>query len=230
MVAPLFDTFNGTECSVDCDTDEDCLPGLQCADQHGQELLQAGLDKRTAYCGLVGEKVEEVCYDPKNIIGPCDGACCFTRNFDDLAPFDFVEIPAFYKGLLWDNLYVHKKPEEGEFGYLTGYYYGTTSLPNSMFNGYGETGQITALSPKRTFSMRSFKITPVFYDFVEMNATAYDSSYNVLATVTKTLSTTSDPMLVKFGKDFKDIYAFTISTFTTGNLSHVAIDNMRICY
>ena len=78
--------------------------------------------------------------------------------------------------------------------------------------------------------MRSFKITPVFYDFVEMNATAYDSSYNVLATVNKTLSTTSNPIVIKFGKEFKNIYSFTISTFSTGNLTHVAIDNMRICY
>jgi hypothetical protein len=57
------------ECEFDCDTDEDCELGLQCADAHEQDLSDAGYDERKAYCGNVGEWNDEVCFDP-TIITP----------------------------------------------------------------------------------------------------------------------------------------------------------------
>ena len=52
------------ECEFDCDTDLECQTGLQCADEHKEELQGIGLDPRKAYCGSnVGRKKEEVCYN-----------------------------------------------------------------------------------------------------------------------------------------------------------------------
>ena len=58
-----------TECEFDCDRDSDCADGLLCADEHGSDLERLGLDRRKAYCGDVGRRVDEVCYDPAKIDG-----------------------------------------------------------------------------------------------------------------------------------------------------------------
>lgn len=55
------------ECQVECDKDEQCMPGLLCADMHEKELRNAGLDVRKAYCGKVGRDNYEVCYDPEKL-------------------------------------------------------------------------------------------------------------------------------------------------------------------
>lgn len=69
-------THNIAECHFDCDKDSDCERGLQCADQHKDELRAAGLDERHAYCkdvyfangNVYGDpSVREVCYDPSKI-------------------------------------------------------------------------------------------------------------------------------------------------------------------
>jgi hypothetical protein len=63
-------------CSLDCDNDEDCAPGLLCADKHKAELTAAGLDPRKADCGPVGANVEEVCFDADLIkLGVCEFDC-----------------------------------------------------------------------------------------------------------------------------------------------------------
>jgi hypothetical protein len=69
----------GQECSLDCDRDEDCDDslGLVCADEHKQELIDAGFDPRKAYCGDVGRRTYEVCYDPAKLRPPCP---CWTRE------------------------------------------------------------------------------------------------------------------------------------------------------
>ena len=54
----------------DCDNDNQCETGLLCADQHKQELSEAQLDPRKAYCGsnLPGVQSNwELCYDPNSI-------------------------------------------------------------------------------------------------------------------------------------------------------------------
>lgn len=69
---------NGTpllqECEYDCDVDDDCAPGLLCADEHKPELEHYGLDPRKAYCdpavpasGFEGQdsRTGEVCYNPE---------------------------------------------------------------------------------------------------------------------------------------------------------------------
>ena len=61
---------------VDCDSDDDCAPGLYCADGRGDELTTYALDSRKAYCGNVGEWNEEVCYDPMKLpLRECEFDC-----------------------------------------------------------------------------------------------------------------------------------------------------------
>ena len=52
---------------VDCDKDKDCKRGLLCAEAHPMELRALGYNQRKAYCGKVGKKGDEVCYDPKKL-------------------------------------------------------------------------------------------------------------------------------------------------------------------
>ena len=61
-------------CQVDCDVDNDCAPGLWCADAHKAELKAKGFDERKANCGKWSkkEKFNEVCFDPK-ILKPSGG-------------------------------------------------------------------------------------------------------------------------------------------------------------
>jgi hypothetical protein len=58
------------ECEFDCDIDDDCASGLQCADAHKAHIKAAGYDERKANCGNVGTGAwnEEVCYEPANLI------------------------------------------------------------------------------------------------------------------------------------------------------------------
>ena len=67
------------ECAVDCDVDRDCKKGLLCAAAHTKELIAAGFDKRKAYCGQVGTRYQEVCYNaslvPKPKIKECEVNC-----------------------------------------------------------------------------------------------------------------------------------------------------------
>lgn len=52
------------ECEVDCDSDSDCQSHLVCAKGNEAKLKAAGYDRRKAYCGDVGAKNAEVCFDP----------------------------------------------------------------------------------------------------------------------------------------------------------------------
>jgi Dictyostelium (slime mold) repeat len=66
------------ECVVrDCDKDSECNTGLLCADAHKTELTALGLDPRKAYCGNLGARNWELCYDPKKVVATCknDGDC-----------------------------------------------------------------------------------------------------------------------------------------------------------
>jgi len=57
------------ECEYDCDSDDDCQPGLLCADDHKTVLEAAGLDKRKANCPAPhGTHRLEVCYDPGTVL------------------------------------------------------------------------------------------------------------------------------------------------------------------
>ena len=48
----------------DCDDDNQCGPGLLCADDHKSELKAKGLDTRTANCGPgVPGSLWEVCFE-----------------------------------------------------------------------------------------------------------------------------------------------------------------------
>lgn len=51
------------ECMVDCDKDSDCEEGLECADAHKDYLKKMGYGRK-AYCGDIGKRHEEVCYNP----------------------------------------------------------------------------------------------------------------------------------------------------------------------
>jgi Dictyostelium (slime mold) repeat len=56
------------ECAPrDCDLDNQCKRGLLCADAHKAELTASGYDPRKSYCGNLGERNWELCYDPKKI-------------------------------------------------------------------------------------------------------------------------------------------------------------------
>ena len=58
---------------TDCDKDYECSQGLWCADQHKNQLKNAGFDERKANCGPVGDWNYEVCFDPR-ILGMKGGA------------------------------------------------------------------------------------------------------------------------------------------------------------
>lgn len=52
----------------DCDSHNDCLPGLVCADKNKQFLKDSGYDERKAYCGNIGAWNWELCYNASKII------------------------------------------------------------------------------------------------------------------------------------------------------------------
>lgn len=56
-----------TECATDCDSDNDCQADLVCASDHRDVLQEWGCDIRKAYCGDVGEKNAEVCFELSRI-------------------------------------------------------------------------------------------------------------------------------------------------------------------
>ena len=68
---------------MDCDNDKDCKKGLFCAEAHKKELIAFGLNKRKAYCGDVGTRFDEVCYNPALVPNPKIKECevnCFTDS------------------------------------------------------------------------------------------------------------------------------------------------------
>ena len=221
--APIIQPLLLGECEYDCDFDTDCSPGLLCADEHKKELAAVGLKPRKAYCGNVGGKFLEVCYNPTMVIAD---DVCVDYNFDEYVIKDTslqYDLIQFYRGLLWSNLYIQDIDESTN----TGYFYGTTSLRNHMFNGFGNSGTITALSKKRSFSVKSFMVTPVFQSGLEFIISGNNSTMDLVAYESYRLGNITDPVLIELDDTFNNLYQFKVEIAT---LSWVAIDDLVICH
>lgn len=145
-------------------------------------------------------------------------------TFDEVSPFEYVQIPNGYGSVYWNNFYIQNGSNS------PGFLAGAISQSNVAFTGFGNPGGFS--SPNR-FTLKSAYFTAVYVDTQEIRVEGFRSSLDVLGNwvgpqvyydKTYVINKTA-PTLLTF--DFADItnVRFTITSSPTGIF---AMDNLVI--
>jgi hypothetical protein len=143
-------------------------------------------------------------------------------NFDGLRAWEYV--PRNYLGfpLNWQNFYVMPRDY---WGYYSGYYYGTTSGRNCVYNGWGSD---THIKSDGKFTIKSVQATSAWYDGNFLYVRGYKrgtNGYDMVATKIVMLQT-SGPKFIEFGPDFTDLQLVSFSTSDW----YMALDDFLISF
>ena len=175
----------------------------------------------------------------------------FTINFDDLSvpaavlggSFPILQIPNGYKGFTWGNAYVMRGKD---YCPQSGHPIGTTSLPNSMWNGLGNDAVMISNDTSKRFTLYGFVATASFQDNLSVTFISYNVLGQIIGSDTIVVSRNA-PVSVDFSAktQFKGIYSLLIrtsgGTFVLGtciswdftinaNRREVVIDNMVLSF